>query len=103
MCSVISKMIQHFGWSAPAILHDGEEIVNAVESVELTPDVIIMDYCLPRMNGLEASRAISHKFPSIKIIVATSDESVKSQVASEGFGFLKKPFGFKTFVKSVFC
>ena len=102
ICSVISKMVQHFGWGAPAILHDGKEIVEAIESRKLSPDVIIMDYCLPHMNGLEASRIISRKFPAIKIIVATSDESVRAQVASEGFGFLKKPFGFKTLMKSVF-
>jgi len=102
MCSIISKMIEHFGWNAPVVMHEGEEIVNAVKNYKLSPDVIIMDYRLPHMNGIEASRAISRKFPRIKIIVVTSDESVESEAVSEGFGFLKKPFNFRSFAQSVF-
>ena len=48
---------------------DGEESVRKVE--ELSPDIVVMDIGLPKMNGLEATRVILEEHPSTRIIVLT--------------------------------
>ena len=37
----------------------------------LSPDIVLMDIGLPRMNGLEATRLLRQKLPKIKVIVLT--------------------------------
>ncbi len=37
-------------------------------AAKLLPDVILMDMSMPRLNGVESTRAILHRFPDISII-----------------------------------
>jgi two-component system, NarL family, response regulator NreC len=48
---------------------DGLEAVE--KTVELKPDVIVMDYSMPRMNGLEAAAAVREIVPQVPIILFT--------------------------------
>jgi CheY-like chemotaxis protein len=102
VCSLLSEMLEHFGWGKPIVMHDGQDIVDAIENRNLEPDIILMDYNLPRMNGIDASREISKKCPNIRIIMITSDESIRSKAALQGLEFLKKPFSFKALSQSLF-
>lgn len=48
---------------------DGLEAVE--KTAELKPDVIVMDYSMPRMNGLEAAAAVRGIVPQVPIILFT--------------------------------
>jgi DNA-binding NarL/FixJ family response regulator len=42
---------------------------------ELEPDVVVMDYRLPGLNGLEATRAIRHAAPEVRVVCLTASVS----------------------------
>lgn len=75
---------------------DGKEAVE--KAAELNPDIIIMDIAMPKMDGLEATRRIKKKRPSMKILVLTQHDSqdyVLSVIKAGAAGFLsKKAIGF---------
>ena len=49
---------------------DGIEAVEKAQ--ELSPDLIVMDFSMPRMNGVEAARELKHKMPHVPIILFTA-------------------------------
>jgi DNA-binding response OmpR family regulator len=74
---------------------DGEEAVRI--ALEEKPDLIVMDAVMPRMNGLQACRAIrlAAETREIPIILVTSrgeDDSEHGGYASGCTGYITKPF-----------
>lgn len=53
-------------------VNDGEQLLHYLDSASELPDIILMDLKMPNLNGVEATRFIGNKFPSIRIIALTS-------------------------------
>jgi DNA-binding NarL/FixJ family response regulator len=51
------------------VVGDGEALVEAAQRLE--PDIIIADISMPRLNGLEATRALQYSVPQSKVIILT--------------------------------
>jgi len=73
------------------------EAVNGVDAVqkalEMTPDVILMDMVMPRMNGLEAIHLIMQKQPEAHILVLTSfseDDKIFPAIKAGAMGYVLK-------------
>ena len=49
---------------------DGEEAVRL--TTELLPDVVVMDVRLPRLNGIEATKAIKERHPDMPILILSA-------------------------------
>jgi CheY-like chemotaxis protein len=92
LLATYSVVLEHLGYTT-LTANDGDEIVNQVlYGHEAAPDVILMDYRMPKMNGLEAARKILRDRPGVRIIMSTADDSVKQEAISAGMTFLQKPF-----------
>jgi DNA-binding NarL/FixJ family response regulator len=63
----------HPGWEVIGEASDGVEAVDKAES--LSPDVMVLDVTMPRMNGLEACRLIRQKAPGMEILFVTQHDS----------------------------
>jgi len=83
---------------------DGTTVVGAVEtaeqavraSVELRPDIVLMDLALPVMGGVEASRRIARSAPESRVLVLTShddDASLRAAIDAGARGYLVKTSG----------
>jgi RNA polymerase sigma factor (sigma-70 family) len=70
---------------------DGRECIQLAE--EHTPDVVMMDIAMPKMNGIEATRRILAERPSTGVVILSmhQDESYVLQSLSAGAkGYLLK-------------
>ena len=102
ICKLVSDLVVRLGFKSPAfVARDGQEIVNAVTKEGLSPDIIIMDYRLPGIDGIEASKIITKTRPGTKIIVATAEDSIKPTAVALGFGFLQKPFSIRELLRAI--
>jgi len=70
VCSLIRS---HGGWEVCGEAADGREAV--AKCGELKPDLIILDICMPNLNGADAARHILRHNPDQKILVLTNVES----------------------------
>src|ERR1700761_6118696 len=58
------------GFSVVGEAGDGDEAIT--QTVDLLPDILLLDLAMPRLPGLEAMRAIMSGSPTVKIILLTS-------------------------------
>jgi len=63
------------------------------KTLELKPDVVIMDIAMPELNGIEATRLICERLPEIKVLVLSmynSSEHCFRALRSGARGYLLK-------------
>ncbi len=82
--------------------HDGAECLTAIPIVK--PDLVLMDLKMPGMNGIQATREITQKYPDIKVLVLTTfgdDEWVFDAIRSGAAGYLLKGTPRQELIKAV--
>jgi DNA-binding NarL/FixJ family response regulator len=82
---------------------DGAEAVRL--TAELHPDVVIMDIRLPRMNGIEATRAIIANSPSIRVLILSAyddDNYVFPLLDAGASGYLLKTVSASELANAIF-
>jgi DNA-binding NarL/FixJ family response regulator len=82
--------------------HDGAEALLVIPQVK--PDLVLMDLKMPGMNGIQATREISQKYPHLKVLVLTTfgdDEWVFDAIRSGAAGYLLKGTPRQELIKAV--
>jgi two-component system response regulator NreC len=70
---------------------DGRDAIRCVEN--LSPDLVLMDLSMPRMNGLEAIKEIKKRSPETKIITLTvhkTEEYILATLQAGADGYVLK-------------
>ena len=60
---------QHESWQVCGEARNGTEALHSV--MEAPPDLIVLDYQMPGLNGVDVARQISEMFPKIPILMVT--------------------------------
>ena len=60
-------------WEVVAEAVDGKDAIS--KATETKPDVAILDYSLPRINGMEATRQIRARLPKTEVLIFTMHDS----------------------------
>ena len=79
------------GMEVVAEASNGEEAIERYR--EFRPDIVLMDLCMPVMDGLAATRAILDESPEARVIVLTTfdgDENIHRALEAGARGYLLK-------------
>jgi DNA-binding NarL/FixJ family response regulator len=79
------------GWVVVGEAGDGRDAVQ--QTMDLQPDVVIMDIAMPRLNGVEAVQQIERRTPNARVLVLSmySDEAYVTRAVRAGAaGYLLK-------------
>lgn len=71
---------------------------------KLRPDVVLMDFRLPDMTGVEATRAICREFPDARVLMLTvheGEEDVYSSMQAGALGYVQKSIGWKELLAAI--
>ena len=72
------------GWEICGDAVDGKEAV--ARATELRPDLIILDYAMPRQDGLSAAKEIHKLLPTVPIVLHTLYASTELDLAANKYG-----------------
>lgn len=81
---------------------NGLQIVKQVEACR--PDVVLSDIQMPLMDGIEATKEISRRFPDVKVVALTMlNESmfIKKMLEAGAYGYLIKTIDKNELVKAI--
>src|ERR1017187_2818455 len=71
VCIGVRNMLtEKDGFEVVGDASDGDEAIT--QTLELEPDILLLDVLMPRLPGLEAMRAIMNGTPTVKILLLTS-------------------------------
>ncbi len=72
------------GFEVVGEAEDGDKAVQ--ETLELEPDILLLDLAMPKLPGLEAMRAIMSRSPRVKILLLTSTISTQQIIEALQIG-----------------
>ena len=81
----------HPNWEVVAEAGDGKEAID--KAIETKPDVAVIDYSLPVLNGLEATRQIHARLPGTEILIFTihdNEKIIEDLLKAGAHGYLLK-------------
>ena len=99
---VYVRLFQKRGIPVCFIAYDGNEAILKFIACSPKPHIVIMDYRLPTLNGIEVTKRILEIDPDTKILFLSADASVKEEALRCGaFIFLAKPVSLKVITDAV--
>lgn len=89
-----SEMLRELGYTVDCA-PDGKEALDMIRRSEVPYDLVILDVVMPRMDGLEAFRAIHQACPGARVLIASGfsiDNKARTMLDEGASGFVQKPY-----------
>ncbi len=90
---ILKKILVSGGYLIAGEAGDGE--AGVTEFSRTNPDIVIIDMIMPKMNGIEAIKAIKKIKPDAKIIVISADGQaahIEEAVKAGALSYINKPY-----------
>ena len=86
------EVLNHLGYAVSIEASNGHELLQKLEG-NVLPEICILDIHMPVMDGFETTRQLRAKYPNIKILAFSTDNtdvSVSKVISCGAHGFLEK-------------
>jgi len=96
----LRNLLAERGVDVVGIAHDGHEALARARA--LRPDVVLMDVTMPRLDGVEATRALKATLPEMTVLMltqATDDDHLFAAIAAGASGYVLKSEPTDTFLR----
>ena len=96
-----SILQMHTNWQVVAEACDGKDAVS--KALETKPDIAILDYSLPLLNGLQATCQIRARLPETEVLIFSThvSEPLVHDILQAGRGYLLKSDANSTLIEAV--
>jgi DNA-binding NarL/FixJ family response regulator len=95
----LKNLLTERGIDVVGIAHDGHEAIARARA--LHPDLVLMDVTMPRLDGVEATRALKAVFPEVTVLMLTQaadDHHLFAAIAAGASGYVLKSEPTDTFL-----
>ena len=88
----LAQMVESFGGQVAGEASDGVTAISEYD--RLTPDIVLMDITMPRMEGIESAEKIVRNHPEARIVMVSSvgyQENIVAALQRGARHFVQKP------------
>ena len=96
----LRNLLAERGIEVAGLAHDGHD--GVVQARTLRPDVVLMDVAMPRLDGVEATRALKAIHPDATVLMLTQaddDDHLFAAIAAGASGYVLKSESTDTFLR----
>ncbi len=102
LIQIYEKAFARNGIPVCFVAEDGLEAIEKFNRCHVKPCVVLMDNRLPRMNGIDAAKAMLKTEPGTRVIFLSGDADARDEALKAGaFLFLKKPTSLRDIMGSI--
>lgn len=98
--TTLAALVESCGHEVVQVVGSGLEAIQAY--TRFKPDVVLMDFSMPRLNGATASRMILSKDPDAKIVIVTAAAAFAEQANTGAIKILSKPVDLSTLYSALY-
>lgn len=91
-------------WEVVGEATTGREAID--KALALKPDIVVMDYGLPLMNGIDVTRNVKTRLPGTEVLIFTmhdTDELIRDALEAGARGFLLKSDAKRFLIAAIEC
>ncbi len=104
MLKTYEMLFEHLAIPVAFVASNGPSALEKLRVASTRPNLILVDYRMPLMSGIELMHEIRKTDPGIKIVFSSGDVSVQEEaMKAGGDAFLKKPSRIEEIVDCITC
>ena len=90
------------GYDVVAVASDGAQAITMYQNLVDKPDLIILDFRMPKLNGLQVSREILAENATTEILMISGDPTFdRKAVISRGINLMQKPVEINKIIEEI--
>ncbi|MHA2053735.1 MAG: response regulator transcription factor [Candidatus Hodarchaeales archaeon] len=99
---IYTKLLAMEGHDVIDSASNGKEAIEKFGELPIKPDIIIMDYRMPVLDGLHAMKHILEKTPNAKVLFVSAEKRVEKEALEAGaIGFFTKPTSIRNLLSEI--